>query len=257
MSSRRHLVSRTQRTDETPSRQSRRSEQPDASSTRATDLPPYEAPAYPLTMTYQRKLADTSSSRDYSRYKRHLETAIKNVTNCAAESNDRLYDAKHGLEKQVQKREANATGDDNVAEKIEAELLAEQRVASLEDKVSKLTEEAEKALRDLIDYRDEMAQQEDMLKTVCDEAISLAVPSVKRREGAGGRRNRRAQRDQDDDDSGVEDLGADASYEPDQMDVDAEEAASALANALSPTELLRNAKATYLATYNSRSKRAR
>ncbi|KAI9742978.1 MAG: hypothetical protein M1818_003273 [Claussenomyces sp. TS43310] len=257
MSSRRHLVSRTSRVDETPARRGRQAEA-SAASPRSSDLPPYQPPAHPLTASHQRKLADISASRDYSKYKKHLEVAIKNITNCTAESNDRLYDAKQTWSKQMEKREA-AGGDLQIGD---AEERASQRVADLEDKVKLLTENAEKALRDLIDYRDEMAQQENMLRAVSDEAMTFAVSRLhtKRRGADGAGAAKKRHRAEVDDDSAADDGDSDADFEAEEDEVDNEEdpeAAAVHAAKLGPTQLLQKAKADYLATYTARTMRTR
>ncbi len=201
-------------------------------------LPPYEAPSYPLTVSGKRALENITSSHDYKKYKKHLEVAIKNVTIGAAESNDLLYGAKDYVRKLAEKREEQGT------EKSEREELMEVRAKELEDKVVRLTSKAEKALRELIDLGDEIAQQEIMLTEVSERAAtSDSRAATGGASGSQRRRTRNALEDEDDDE--------DADY----ADQDMTDVPTTQATLLSPTELFAQAKESYIASYAAKSMR--
>ncbi len=237
MSNRRSLQSRQQRDN---------GASPVQHSRQTTALPPYEPPSCPLTESAKRKLAEISSSRDYRKYEKHLQAAIVNVQNSAAESNDRLYESKERLKKLVERREAA----DSQAEKSEAEEKMEDRVRELEEKVDRITAESEKALRDLIDYKEELVQQGDMMKKVIEEAAAAAASNTRISHSAARNTKRRRPANQSDDDDESSQEAAD------EEDVEMEDT-SLQAAILSPTELLKKAKEDYSTAYNSKTMRAR
>jgi len=216
MASRRSLVSRQNR--DAPSPQVPRARQP-------TALPPYEPPSCPLTVNAQRSLANISSSVDYRKYENHLKAAVANITNCTGDINERLYVKKERVRRMAEKREAA----DPDAEKSTAEEEAEDKVREMEIKVEKITAQSEQALRDLIDYKVELAEQSGMLDEVSEEATASNVQT---------HRN--------------------ANYEEATQDEDGEmEGAASQATILSPTELLKKAKEEHDAAYKSQSMRVR
>jgi E3 SUMO-protein ligase NSE2 len=150
MPSRRSLLSRQQRNAGSQVQLSRQNPQP-------TALPPYEPPSCPLTESAKRSLASITSNHGYRTLKKHLDAAVKNITEFAADSNDCLYQSKEKVRKMAQNR-GDAQDD---SEKTESEEAAEQRAWEMEEKVESLTAESEKALRDLTDYKQELAQQGD------------------------------------------------------------------------------------------------
>jgi hypothetical protein len=238
MSARRTLLSRQQRNNASPQVQRPR---------QAAALPPYEPPSCPLTENAKRSLANIGTDHNYRKYEKHLQTAIQNITSFAGESNDRVYASKEKVRRMVEKREAA----DDDAEKTEAEEIAEYRARELEQKVEKLTAESEKALRDLIDYKTELAQQSMMLKKVTEEAYAASAYAA----GSTGARdsNRRSSRRPRND---LEDEDEDYEEPPYEQNVDMDGAAMD-ATILSPTELLNKAKEEYNSVYNSKTLRAR
>lgn len=163
-----------------------------------------------------------------------------------AESNDRLYEAKERVRKLAERREAP----DAEQEKNETERKAEARAEELENKIDRLTTEAEKALRDLIDYGDELTQQEQIMRDVTEKATVARVPTGSSRSRAMRRAAGRTRNNSDDEDEEFQD--------GDGMDVErAEDAPELQVDILSPTELLKKAKEEYTAAYTSKSMRAR
>jgi hypothetical protein len=244
MSFRRSLISRQQRDAASPVRRPRPSE---AQSRQPPPLPPYEPPTCPLTETAKRSLADLASTDYYKKYEKHIKIAIQNITECAAESNDKLYESKESLKKLVEKREA-AEGDQEIT--LEEE-RAEQRVRELEEKVNKLTAESEKGLRELIDYTYELSNQKEMMKNVTEAAAAASAMGMS--SAAGSRKNRagKAQRRQTNSLASDDDDDDDEEMEEDETDT------TIPASILSLTELLKKAKEDYATEYNSKTMRAR
>jgi len=248
MASRRSLISRQNRDAGSPAVQRPRGNRDSGVGQtprphQATALPPYEPPACPLNEDAKRSIANITMNLDLRKYEKHLNAAVKNLTVFAGESNDHLYANKERVRRMAAKREA--AQDDS--EKTEAEEEAEQRAREMEKKVEKLTAQSEKALRDLIDYKLELAQQSDMLQRVVDEAAASAPAA------SGGiraaKRERRPDQSSDDEDE---------SLEPPADDEDAEMGGTeSQAAILSPTELLKKAKEDYQTKYTSKTLRAR
>jgi E3 SUMO-protein ligase NSE2 len=241
MFSRRSLISRQQRDAPSPIQRPHPSE---AQPRQVPALPPYEPPTCPLTETAKRSLIDLNN--DYRKYEKHIQIAIQNITECAAESNDKLYESKESLRKLVERREA--AEDDQ--EKTEEEEEAEQRVKELEAKVGELTAQSEKALRDLIDYSHELAHQKQMMEDVTEAAAAASTMGMtsaagNRKSGAG-----KLQREQANPST--------SSDEDEEMDEVVDEANTTIpASILSLTELLKKAKEDYASEYNSKTMRAR
>lgn len=134
---------------------------------------------------------------------------------------------------------------DEDAEKTEAEEDAEQRARELEDKVARLTAQSERALRDLIDYKQELAQRGNMLKTVAEEAASTSVVASANSNAARRSRRRPSVSDDEDEDADYGDVDEDM------------EMSGTTSQILSPTELLKNAKEKYITSYTAMTMRIR
>ncbi len=172
----RHLVHRAQVHDDiTPAPRS--SHRPRASETPLRErerepaaLPPYELPSYPLTEDAKRKIQNLQSNRDYAGYKKHIAKAMKNVKDAAVESNDRLAKRQDEFEKIMRRHKRQEDG-----EKPDLK-NAEMMLKNLEKKVEPIATETEKALRDLIDYGDELAMQDEILKDVTNRIPAAPAP---------------------------------------------------------------------------------
>lgn len=185
---------------------------------------------------------------DLRKYEKHLNAAVKNITDFAGESNDYLYASKDRVSRMAARREA--AQDDS--EKTEAEEEAEQRALEMEKKVEKLTAQSEKALRDLIDYKQELAQQGELLQRVSDEA---AAASTAASASAAASRSRSARRERRLDQSSDDESG---SFEPPAEGEDIEMGGTeSQAAILSPTELLKKAREEQQTAYTSKTLRAR
>jgi septal ring factor EnvC (AmiA/AmiB activator) len=211
-------------------------------------LPPYEPPTCPLNESAKRSLANITTNLDLRKYEKHLNAAVKNLTDFAGESNDYLYASQERVRRMAAKREA--AQDDS--EKTEAEEEAEQRAREMERKVEKLTKQSEKALRDLIDYKQELAQQDELLQKVSDKAAAASIAASASAAASSSKAARKERKlDQSSDDE-------DGSSEPPAEDEDTEMGGTeSQAAILSPTELLKKAREEYQTAYTSKTLRAR
>ncbi|RDW75209.1 hypothetical protein BP6252_06351 [Coleophoma cylindrospora] len=203
----------------------------------ATALPPYEPPSYPLNVGAKRALDSLAARQDTAKYKNHLKRAIHNVTYCAVEPADRLYSRQKKLKQQAEKR--RQPGREN-EEKTDAEMHDEEYAEDFEKKVDQLTIKAEKALRELIDFSDELALHEQVLKDVNEQIPApVILPS------AETRRLRRRAQDEDD-----------AEVEEEEVDQDAEAPAEDV-EILSAIEILKNLKEDHKTAYAEKTMRAK
>jgi hypothetical protein len=160
---------------------------------------------------------------------------MKSIGTAAADNNDRLAIYKAQVQKYAEFRQSKGITDD---QKPEAHIEREQYTDALEGKVSDLTTKAEKALRDLIDYSDELAMQDTIMKGVSENIAATHAPSA----AARGRQREPRANDEDGEEEGPEDEN---------------NAPAADENILSAVELLKKAKEEHAARYTSKSMRDR
>ncbi|EKD15282.1 uncharacterized protein L3040_001649 [Drepanopeziza brunnea f. sp. 'multigermtubi'] len=217
---------RQPRASETPARQQQ---------ARQLELPPYEPPACPLSADAQQKLRDLQNPHVYAKYKSHIVGAIKVLTNATADVNDRYAVRKRALEINKGKRQRDGVPDENRTEDEKSNAMWTKQLGK---KAPEETERAEAAVRELIDYGDELAMQEGIVKDVSMKIASAAVPrpvaSRIPRPPVGGH-----------------DENEDEEDEP-EREIRAEEVEN-----VSAVELLRKAKEDYANNYNSKSKTSR
>ena len=224
----RRLVSRSRINDTAspaPRRQQQRpSETPARQTARQTELPPYEPPVCALSVEAQQALDTLSNTYDFSKYRKHLDAAKGYVRDAAAESND---------PRAVERRRKEGVADED---KPEAEVNDEVCLKGFERNNTTFTIQAEEAIRELIDFSDELAMQSAIMKDVVREITSAPAPR---------RTARRRRRDVGSDDEEEEEEEEDAeppAADPEQM---------------SALELLRQAKEDHATKYASQSKRSR
>jgi hypothetical protein len=172
MSNRRHLVSRS-RNDANSSPAPQAHHRVSQTPTRPhTALPPYEPPCCPLSEDAKRKVEALSLDHDYSKYKKHLKTTIAAVTTSTADLNERLTTRKDELKRANEKRKNREQAGSSQG-LTEEETAARTYFNGLNKQVASLTDKADLALRDLIDYGDELAMKVTILKDVA-ESISTS-----------------------------------------------------------------------------------
>jgi len=232
MSTARRLISRGRHHEESspvPRNRQRRqdAEVPDE----PTPLPPYEPPSCPLSASAQKLIDEIRVKHDHEKYKKHLQSAIDAVRTAAADNNERLAEAKNIVQRRAESRKANNIPDDEMPE-THAEY--EEYTNRMETHVSDLTARAEKSMRDLIDYGDELLMQDSIMKEVGENltAAPVARPVARRTQRGSGSQNE----------------------EEEPQD---ENAPAADENILSAVELLKEAKEEYVRKYTSKSMRER
>lgn len=181
-----------------------------------------------MTNQAKHQLTNLAAEADYAKYKKHLGACVSTLVNATADSNEALANAKADLENRRQKRIARAAraggGDDEggEAQRSQEEIAQEAHVEALTEKVDRLTRAAEKAMRDLIDYTDELRAQDQLITGVVDQASQQVPPRARRARSGEGE---------------------------DEDMPDADEDAAAI---LSPTEILKQARKEYQRAYSNR-----
>ncbi|TRX92369.1 hypothetical protein FHL15_006755 [Xylaria flabelliformis] len=123
---------------------------------RATRLPDYEPPSFPLDAASRRALAELSNNTDTRNYEEQLKQSVTLLTNNVRDINDRYVKRKdelHKLKKQHQSQSEDDGQDDEPRKRQRAE---EGAVTRLREEVPTLTTECESAMRDVIDLRVEL-----------------------------------------------------------------------------------------------------
>lgn len=201
-----------------------------SSQQRRAQLPPYQPPSCPLTMQHKLQLSNLAAEADYAKYKKHLGTCVSTLINATADSNEALKVAKEDLEDKRSKRrhreatQAEAEDDDGNAAgvgKSQEEITLEEHVEKMTEKVERLSREAEKAMRQLIDYTDELRAQDQLMQGVIAKA-SQPPPARRRQE-------------------------SDEEQDEDMPDAEADE------DIVGPTEILKMAREDYNRAYGNRS----
>lgn len=225
MSSRKKLVSRSRLSENSSPAQGRRRDE-ESKNTQSTPLPPYEPPSFPLSASQQQALYNLRVHYDDAALKKHLDASKKNIINAIGESHDRLTANRAKVQRSQEKARKKER------DQTDAEIEAEGYTKSMAKKVTDYTAKGEKAIRDLIDYSDELANQDPIMTQVSEN-----IPAAPARPPAS-RRHRRST--SDDGEGGEENIAE-------------EEAPAVDAAILSPVELLKKAKENYMTRYNARS----
>ena len=198
-------------------------------------LPPYEPPTCALTPSARRALENLRVNHDYSKYKKHTDSAIKAITNSIGDSNERLRIRKEQLAKIASRRRDEEDDEDGE----EALKTKEAVVRGMENKVTSLTAKADKALRDLIDFGDELAMKETMMKEVSENIAAAPAPRPvarrQRRQGSNDGEN----------------------AENEEVGVEEDEEAEVEGSVVSAVELLKKAQEGYTTQYASKNMRDR
>jgi hypothetical protein len=198
-------------------------------------LPMYEPPSCALNASATRALEELKISHDYSQYKKHVGLAIKNITNSVGDSNNQLFQRKQKIDKAAKRRERD--GDEITT----AEANAVTYVNGMQPKVKKVTDEAEKAVRDLIDCGDELAMKDEILNGMIENIAAAPPPHP----ALHRRRKHVIEEDDDDDGRGEE-----------EEDVD-DGAPVEEGSLISAVDLLKEAKTQYATAYGSKTMRSR
>jgi hypothetical protein len=229
-SNRRHLVQRNRNQEQFSPAQRGRPRQSETPVQRPAALPSYQPPSCPLSDDAKRQIENLRIEQNVEKYKKHIKSAIKTLGSSTAECNERLVARKATLDKIIARTRDRDGEDGEPSEQI---VEAEKIYSDLKDQVEKLTADAEKALRDLIDYGDELTMRDTIMQDVHQNIIitSAAQPA------------RRMRRHRDDSEqNGSEDETETPAEDPE---------------ILSAVELLAKAKEDYAAKYRAKSMKAR
>ena len=198
-----------------------------------TALPPYESPTCALTPSAKLALENLRVNHDYAKYRNHLSSCISTISNSIADSNERVRLRKEALAKAASKRREEADGEEDELDP------QEDVVRGMERKVASLTAKADKAIRELIDYGDELSMRDTMMKEVSGNIAAAPAPRPV------AQRHRR-QGSNDDEDA-----------ENESADVEEDEEAEVEGSVVSAVELMKRAQERYTTEYASKSLRLR
>lgn len=198
-------------------------------------LPEYEPLSCPLTATARRDLENLRQNHDYSKYKKTLDLSVSYLNDSAGLTGDRLSTRKEIARRRAEKRKA-AGKDDN--EKSEQEVQDEGYLRTFEKQVNEWQVKAEKSLREIVDFKDELAMQESIMRGVSGQISETPVPVVR----ADRQRRRR---------------GSSVASGENAQEEEREDSPDEEVEVLSPLELLQKAKEEYHVKYNEQSMRTR
>lgn len=226
MASRRQLVSRSRLNENSSPAQRRQRDE----IVEETVLPPYEPPSFPLTKKQRNALDTLRINYDHTKYKKHLESSKKTITLAAGEINDRLPSRQEKVKRikeKIRAQNREATTD-------EAEII--QYAKTFEKHVNDTTAKAEQAMRELIDFSNELAMQDSILKGVADKIAAAPAPHGRQR-----RRPRPREDEESGEDNGEEEIEDEASDVP----------------IVSALEIMKKAREDLQASWTSKSMRER
>ncbi|CVK90857.1 related to DNA repair protein MMS21 [Fusarium mangiferae] len=135
----------------------------------STELPAYEPPACPLTDTARRKLHDLSNSRSTAAYQQQINESVRLLGFSVSDIHERLRMQREELSRLKLRREEKGT------EKSEDELRLEAHLPELEERINTLTAASEQAIRDMIDRRAELEDEDAMFSELHDTASAEAA----------------------------------------------------------------------------------
>ncbi|KAF4452631.1 hypothetical protein F53441_4570 [Fusarium austroafricanum] len=133
-----------------------------------TELPEYEPPTCPLTDAARRNLHDLSNTRATAVYQQQINESVRLLGFSVSDAHERLRTQREALEVQKARRLERGT------EKSEDEQRLEDHLVGFEKRVNTLTEASEQAVRDLIDRRAELEDEDGILSGVYDAANTEA-----------------------------------------------------------------------------------
>lgn len=144
-------------------------------------FPEYTPPTCPLSAEAQRAIANIRTLHNSAKLKKHLNAAIKNITDTTVANNDRIWERKERVEKNARKREKDGQKDDEMPDEHKD---LETHTRHMEKRVKVWTEQAEIAMRTLIDKGDEVERNDMVIDDVCTK-IAEANPAAALRRTRG------------------------------------------------------------------------
>ncbi|KAI0453033.1 zinc-finger of the MIZ type in Nse subunit-domain-containing protein [Xylaria acuta] len=156
---------------------------------RATRLPDYEPPSFPLDAASRRALAELSNNTDTRTYEEQLKQSITLLTNNVRDINDRHVKRKDELDKLKKQHRSQSEDDGEDDEPRKRQRAEEAAVMRLREAVPTLTAECESAVRDVIDLRVELqdgrnAIHDTVRKAELESAHAAELEQENRENGA-------------------------------------------------------------------------
>lgn len=142
-------------------------------------LPDYVPPTCPLSADAQGAINNICNIHNNAKLRKHLDAAVRNVTNTTVNNNDRLIERQRQVEKNARKRRAREEQGDEDFPVDHKEL--ENHVRHLKKKVDVWNEQAEMAMRILIDRRDELERSDIVIQDVCAKIAETNPATINRR----------------------------------------------------------------------------
>ncbi|KAH6982127.1 zinc-finger of the MIZ type in Nse subunit-domain-containing protein [Ilyonectria sp. MPI-CAGE-AT-0026] len=139
-----------------------------SSSTSSTALPEYQPPSCPLNDAARRALGNLSNNRGTVEYQMHLKDSVRLIGTSVGDLHERLREQRDKLEAYRARREEKGT------EKSSEEERLEEHFVDLEAQVNSLTDQSEKAIRDLIDRQAELEDESAIL----GDLYTIAAPDA-------------------------------------------------------------------------------
>ncbi|KAF4338271.1 DNA repair MMS21 [Fusarium beomiforme] len=153
----------------------------------SAELPEYEPPACPLSDAARRKLHDLSNTRSTAVYQQQINESIRLLGFSVSDIHERLRSQREALANKKARREEKGT------EKSEDEQRLEAHLSEFEERVNTLTVASEQAIRDMIDRRAELEDEDGIIDALYNTANTEAIQQ-------GQAEAQRSEDDDDDDD---------------------------------------------------------
>ncbi|KAI0201594.1 hypothetical protein F4808DRAFT_106230 [Astrocystis sublimbata] len=139
---------------------------------RAARLPDYEPLSFPLEAASRAKLAELSNNASMRTYEDQLKQSIRLLTNNVRDINDRHVKRKDELSKLKRQHQSQGEDDGEDDELRKRQRAGEAAVDRLHEAVPSLTDDCERAIRDIIDLRVELADSRGAMSRTLGEIES-------------------------------------------------------------------------------------
>lgn len=207
-------------------------------------LPTYEPPMHPLDDKARALLHSANDPRVLRKINNHVAKSIELLTKSVGCVNDRLAERRK-LVKSLEKRRLNSAAAADGARPLKAEMEPGQAayLADLEAKVARLTELSEAAMRDVLDYRVELVDEEAAFAAVEREVARQQPRPV------APRPERKTKGDAGHEETSENEIGEEEEEDEEMADVDNAAAAASLEPHTSAVQLLRKELAARQSQY--------
>ncbi|KJZ78604.1 hypothetical protein HIM_01995 [Hirsutella minnesotensis 3608] len=143
-----------------------------SSASSSTALPEYEPPSCPLNEEARRGLGELANNRGTRVYEAQLKDAVRYLGLSVSDLNERLVAQSDRLDAMRGRRQERGSEKTDEEERLEAHLV------DFEGQVDTLTRDAERAVRDVIDKKAELADESAALTELYNAAVSQHVDAL-------------------------------------------------------------------------------